>query len=174
VSPDVLLSGAVGALIVFVLGALREWWREEREGLLQLLTAEIEHNAEVERTVGETTRDLLSEENFRKLSTVTWRELQGRAAALLHDDLFVALNGYYSALQTLLTLLSFEDRASQRTNRVIREAYTELTGKEVPANRNPWDEYLAATRDAQARARDRIVAYLALRWDDRLLQRIRG
>ena len=136
-SPDVLLSGAVGALIVFVLGALREWWREEREGLLRLLLAEIDHNAEIERTVGETSWDLLSAENFRKLSTDTWRELQGRAAALLHDELFASLNGYYSALQTLLTLQSFENRASQRTNRVIREAYTELTGKEVPANRNP-------------------------------------
>jgi hypothetical protein len=28
---DVLLSGAVGALIVFLLGGFREWWREERE-----------------------------------------------------------------------------------------------------------------------------------------------
>ncbi len=28
---DVLLSGAVGALIVFLLGGFREGWREERE-----------------------------------------------------------------------------------------------------------------------------------------------
>ena len=48
-----LLSGAVGAMIVFVLGALREWWREEREGLLRLLLAEIDHNAQVEHTIGE-------------------------------------------------------------------------------------------------------------------------
>jgi hypothetical protein len=26
-------------MIVFVLGALREWWREEREGLLRLLSS---------------------------------------------------------------------------------------------------------------------------------------
>jgi hypothetical protein len=53
VAVDVLLSGLVGALLVFVLGIVREWWRNEREwrGLLRLLLAEIKHNAEiVERT----------------------------------------------------------------------------------------------------------------------------
>jgi hypothetical protein len=39
VTPGQLLSGFAGALIVFVLGVLREWWRNERErrGILQLL-----------------------------------------------------------------------------------------------------------------------------------------
>ena len=52
----ILLSGAVGALIVFILGIWLEWRRNERErrGLLRLLRAEIEHNAEVTRTVEET------------------------------------------------------------------------------------------------------------------------
>ena len=40
---SVLLSGIVGALLVFLLGLAREWWRDERErrGLLVLLLAEI-------------------------------------------------------------------------------------------------------------------------------------
>jgi hypothetical protein len=53
VSLDVLLSGLIGALAVFFLGWLREWSRDEQErrGLLILLLAEIEHNAEVLRTI---------------------------------------------------------------------------------------------------------------------------
>jgi hypothetical protein len=42
VSLDVLLGGALGALGVFFLGWLKEWWRDEqkRRGLLILLMAE--------------------------------------------------------------------------------------------------------------------------------------
>lgn len=87
---DVLLAGLGGALLVFLLGLFREWWREEREGLLWLLLAEIDHNAEVERTIGEGTWDLLSSEEFPKVSTDTWRDVEGRAAALLPDDLFAS------------------------------------------------------------------------------------
>jgi hypothetical protein len=116
VTTEVLLSGAVGALIVFLLGAFREWWREEREreGLLRLLLAESDHNAEVIRTIGEGTDDLLGSEDFTKVSTDTWRDVQGRAAALLPDDLFATLNVYYSPLQTLLTLRAFENSVSER------------------------------------------------------------
>ena len=67
-SPKVLLFGLVGALLVFVLGALREWWRNERErrGLLRLLLAEIEHNAEVVRTIWESGKpSLIGSPNIR-------------------------------------------------------------------------------------------------------------
>jgi hypothetical protein len=178
VSPEAiaaLLGGLGGAVAAFLLGGFREWWREEREreGLLRLLLAEIDRNAEMERTIGETTDDLLGSPNFRHLTAETWRVTQGRVAALLPGELSVALNGYYSSLLTLLTLLTFENLTNERSNRAFRSMYTELTGKEVPANRNPWDEYLNAMRDAQARVRERIVEYLALRWDERLLQRVR-
>jgi hypothetical protein len=171
---EVLLAGFGGALAVFILGAFREWWREEREreGLLRLLLAEFDHNDEVARTIGETTWDLLSSPDFPSITDRTWRNVQVRAAALLPDDLSVTLNGYYTPLQTLLTLLTFSNLSSARTNRVIREAYTEMTGKEVPANRNPWNEYLDATLQAQDRARERINSYLARPWDERLLMRV--
>jgi hypothetical protein len=83
VSPEAiaaLLGGLGGAVAAFLLGGFREWWREEREreGLLRLLLAEIDRNAEMERTIGETTDDLLGSPNFRHLTAETWRGTQGR------------------------------------------------------------------------------------------------
>ncbi len=126
---------------MFFMGWFREWWREERErcGLLRVLLSELEHNAEVVRTVWEGTWDLLSSPDLPSLRTETWRNVQGRAAALLPGYLAAPLNGYYSALHTLLTLLAFEKRANEHANREIRRAYSELTGKEVVGARNPWD-----------------------------------
>jgi hypothetical protein len=174
VNADVLLAGFGGALLVFLLGALREWWREEREreGLLRLLLAEIDHNDEVARTIGETRDDLLGSPDFPSMTTETWRDVQGRAAALLPDDLATALNDYYSALQTLLTLLTFDDLINQRTNRATRQMFSEMLEREFPASRNPWNDYLNATLARQERARAEIDAYLKLPWDQRLLLRL--
>lgn len=116
---------------------------------------------------------LLGSEDFRKVSTETWREVQGRVAALLPDDLSVELNRYYSVLQTLLTLLAFRDRDRVRANRALVQMHSELLGMQFAGTRNPWIDYLKATLDAQNRARARITEYLTLRWDDPLLQRVR-
>lgn len=173
-SSDVLLAGSIGALVVFLLGIFREWWREEREreALLRLLAAEIEHNAEVFRIIGEATWDLLSSPDFRLLTTKTWHDLQGRAGALLPSGLTVVLNGYYSSLQTLQTLQAFEHRSEERMARELRRAYSELTGEQVPASTNPWDEYLKATMEAQDNALYLIREYQALRSHERLLIRL--
>jgi len=58
VAVEFLVLGLIGALVVFILGVAREWWRDEQErrGLLTLLLAEIEHNGEVIRTVPERVR----------------------------------------------------------------------------------------------------------------------
>lgn len=66
------------------------------------------------------------------------------------------MNGYFSPLQALLTLLKFRHRSAERAGRAIKQKYTEQTGKKVPASRNPWDEYLKATLDAQDQARESI------------------
>ena len=171
---EVLLGGLGGALAVFILGGFREWWREEREreGLLLLLLAEINHNEEVARTIGEVTWDLLSSKDFPSMSTETWRNVQVRAAALLPDDLSVTLNGYYAPLQTMLTLLTFENLPNERTAREIRRVASEMLKREFPATRNPWNEYLKATLEAQEQAQERINAYLARPWDERLRIRV--
>lgn len=99
--------------------------------------------------------------------------MQGRVAALLPDEMSAALNSYYSPLQTLLTLRSFGESAKRRFIRDLKRKYTKQTGEEVPASRNPWKEYQDETLDAQERARERILAYLSLPWDDRLILRLR-
>jgi hypothetical protein len=168
------MAGYGGAFAVFVFGAFREWWREEREreGLLRLLLAEVEHNREVVRTIGETTWDLLSPPAFPSLTAETWRGLQGRAAALLPGGLFASLSRYYSLLQTLLTLLDFEKRGNERMNREIRRKAEELLGRKYAGSRNPWDDYLKATLDAQNEVREQVTGYLSLPWDARLLLRV--
>ncbi len=69
-------------------------------GRVQLLLAEIGHNDEVARTIGETSLDLLGSPDFPSMTSETWRDVQGGAAALLPEELSAALNDYYSALQT--------------------------------------------------------------------------
>jgi len=123
-----LLSGLIGALVVFFLGWLREWWRneQERRGLLILLLAEIEHNAEVVRTVQDRTNpdqameDLIGHPLFQTQKVRTWDNVQERAAALLPDDLMAALDGYYAPLETLLTLVRFPNMVSDSFGRSFR------------------------------------------------------
>ena len=75
-SVDVLLSGLVGALLVFAIGWFRERYRDERarRGLLQLLSSEIEHNSVVAQTIRDSDRSLLSSpRDLRRMKTETWR-----------------------------------------------------------------------------------------------------
>ncbi len=85
----VLLSGSIGAISEFILGFLRELWRNERErrGLLRLLQAEIEHNIEVVRTVRESRPGLLGSPDLRFMKIETWRATRTRATQLLPDEL---------------------------------------------------------------------------------------
>jgi hypothetical protein len=128
VSPEVLLSGLFGALLVFLLGVLREWWRneQERRGLLILLLTEISHNGEVIRTVqdrinpDQAMEDLIGHPHFSTQKVRTWDNVQERAAALLPDYLMAALDEYYAPLETLLTLVHFPNMASDSFDRTLR------------------------------------------------------
>jgi hypothetical protein len=134
VSLDVLLAGVLGALLVFFLGVLREWWREEQErrGLLILLLADLEHNAEVIRTIydrmdpGQAMEELTAHPHFAIQKAKTWEGVQERAAALLPDDLMEALQEYYAPLEALLTLVRFPTMASDGFDRTLREQLDKL------------------------------------------------
>jgi hypothetical protein len=174
-TPGQLLSGFVGALIVFVLGVFREWWRneQERRGILRLLWAEIDHNAEVVRTIadrrGERPADWIGHPDLPSLKAETWRGLQGRAAALLPNELTRSLLDYYAPLETSRTLLRFQnvgmDSADKGLRGTIKEMKPDWT---VAATRNPYLEYLEQTLAAEDTARDRIREYLSLSWVDTL------
>jgi hypothetical protein len=162
VSLDVLLGGALGALGVFFLGWLKEWWRDEQErrGLLILLLAELEHNAEVIRTIydrmnpGQAMEDLIAHPHFANQKAKTWQGVQERAAALLPDDLMAALQEYYAPLETLLTLVRFPSMTSDSFERILRGA-----------TRQPYREQLDKLLKAQDDTPPKIKGYLARpRW----------
>jgi hypothetical protein len=98
---------------VFVLGVIREEWRNDRERLgllLRLLLAEIRHNAGVMRRTREESR--LEQIGSMKLSHMkieTWRATQTRAVQLVPSELLICLEDYYTPLETLLTRLKYED-----------------------------------------------------------------
>jgi hypothetical protein len=106
-------------------------YRRQRRGVLTLLLAEIEHNSEVINTVFDRVgpdramEDLIGLPDFPKLKARTWSNVQERAAALLPDDLMAALDGYYSPLETLLTLMGFANMVSDSIDRTLREKIQE-------------------------------------------------
>jgi hypothetical protein len=159
-----LVSGLVGALLVFIFQAVIEAWRNKREklGLLRLLLAEIEHNAEVTNTIGERKRDLLdSPDLLRSIKTETWQDVRKGATRLFPATLTEALNDYYSPLETLLTLLQFENRESDMADRWFRGTMKEQAPeKEVALTRNPYYEYRDRALQAQEKAQKRIEKYL--------------
>jgi hypothetical protein len=174
VSPEVLLSGLIGALLVFLLGVLREWWRneQERRGLLILLLAEISHNREVIRTVqdrinpNQAMEDLIGHPHFSTQKLKTWDNVQERAAALLPDDPMAALDEYYAPLETLLTLVRFPNMASDSFDRTLRGEIQEMKPAwSVAATRQPYREQLQKLLDAQESTPAKIEEYLAQpRW----------
>ena len=173
-SLDVLLAGALGALLVFFLGVLREWWREEQErrGLLILLLAELEHNAEVIRTIydrmnpGQAMEDLIAHPHFANQKAKTWEGVQERAAALLPDDLMAALQEYYAPLEALLTLVHFPSMASDSFDRTVRGEIQKMKPEwSVAATRQPYREQLQRLLEAQDSTPEKIKGYLSRpRW----------
>ena len=166
----VLLSGALGALLVFVLGVVREWWRneQERRGLLLLLRAEIEHNAEVIRTISDrmnpdqAMEDLIGHPHFSTQKARTWDNVQESAAALLPDDLMTTLEAYYAPLENLLTLVRFPGAVSDSFDRTLRGHIQEIKPEwSIAATRQPYQQQLEKLLAAQDRAPMKIQEYLA-------------
>jgi hypothetical protein len=163
-----LLSGFLGALIVFVVGAAREWWRNERvrRGVLRLLLAEIKHNEIVIGAIRDSGTSLPTSPYLDALKTQTWDESR-EAAAGLPPELLNALVSYYEPLEIFRTLRSLPDldpdrepqNAIEMVNRSfepLRESINRLLG--LPLDRRESYEHI--TLRAQARAKARIAGYL--------------
>jgi hypothetical protein len=130
-----------------------------------LLRAEIEHNAEVVRTVRESGRpSLIGSPNIRLMTARTWREPQARGAQLLPNELFGELDGYYSLLERMLTLLSFSDASKEHHNQLLRSLFAKKMGEEFPRTADPWGWYRDLTLEAQDQVKLRIDEYLAHPW----------
>lgn len=174
-SLDVLLGGALGALIVFVLGVLLEWSRRERErrGLLRLFLAEINHNEIVIKAIDESGTSLPESPHLDKLKTETWEENQ-QAASGLPEELLKDLVSYYQPLEIFWTIQSLPPadpnrpppgdwlerwlESLDRTFEPLRDTINELLG--LPKTKDWREAYEQIMLRAQARAKKRIVDYL--------------
>ena len=190
-SPSILqslLSGAIGALLVFVLGAVRETWRRDREsvGLARLLLGEIGHNEEVVKGAkeDESRAEQIGSPRLYLMKTETWRATRTRTAQLVPSKLLTALEDYYVPLETLLTMLRYEEakrktsgneearssvtgeehkaRVASAEQRWFRRALREAFGDEAKLDRAT--EYAEKTFDAQEDARRRLQEYIDKPW----------
>jgi hypothetical protein len=192
-SLGVLLAGALGALLVFFLGVLREWWREEqkRRWLLCLLRAEINHNEIVIKVIAESGSSLETSPYLDNLKTETWDESRG-AASGLPTELLNDLNGYYEPLEIFRTIKSLPPKDPNRTPSGEREMIEmKLDEMTEPLNQvlSQWgfpttrrETYQQSTLRASTRVKKSIETYLdrplwappilwAERWAVRLRQK---
>jgi len=158
----VLLSGVLGALLVFLLGIFREWWRneQERRGLLRLLLSEVRHNAELVALVRKSGDGTIRLTDIAAMKAEVWRESRARAARLLPPEMLLDLDSYYSRLETLLSLrhltLSTEMMQGRWTLAVIEGKMDD----EVQWSTSPTTWYLARTLEAEDIAQSSIKGYL--------------
>jgi hypothetical protein len=193
VSLDVLLGGALGALLVFVLGVLLEGWRRERKqrGLMRLLLAEINHNEIVIKVIAESGSSVETSRYLDALKTDTWNESR-EAASGLPADLLNDLISYYEPLEIFLTVKSLPPKDPNRTPRGAREMIEmKLDDMTEPLNQvlSQWgfpttrrETYQQSTLRASTRVKKSIETYLdrplwsppilwAERWAVRLRQK---
>ncbi len=119
---EVWLSGLGGAILVFMVGMPREWWRNRRErgALYRLLAAEIEHNTGVCSDIEENP-NWISSPALALLTTETWTSVRDRAAQLFPKEKFHSTLFYYMTLQTLLSAAKIDEQADQHPDRSAYE-----------------------------------------------------
>lgn len=156
------LLGIVGTLVVERLRGAGA-----RRGTMRLLRAEIDRNEEVLRIIRERgrvrTADMIGDPALPSLSADAWHD--ATRAGTLPDTLFEELEGYYSSLEKLLSLLRMEGSMDEFMERWFRAGIAEMKPEwNVARSRNPYVEYLDRVLEEQDRVRDWITEYLALPW----------
>jgi hypothetical protein len=103
VSVEVLLAGALGALGVFFLGLVKDWWLRRRElnGLLRLLGTELDYNDGTLDKIHDEMVQMAGWYPIRPLARAdTWEQVRTRIAELLpSDEKLQELTDYYLRLQ---------------------------------------------------------------------------
>ncbi len=164
----ILLSGLIGALAVFFLGWLREWWRNERErrGLLRLLLAEIKHNEILIAAIRDSETLLTTSPYLDALKTGTW-DGNPKAVASLPPELLTILVSYYEPLEIFKTLKSIPDSNPDREPQNILETIEmRLEKLSEPLNRllglpkDRRESYAQAVLRTQTQAKMRIEGYI--------------
>jgi hypothetical protein len=156
------LLGIAGGLLVDRLRSVGE-----RRGALRRLRAEIDRNEEAMQIVRERgrvrTADMIGDPALLSLTTDAWDD--AARSGVLPDVLYEELEGYYSPLEKLLSLLRMEGSMDEFMERWLRRGVSELKPEwNIPRSRNPYVEYLDQVLEAQDRVRDRITEYLARPW----------
>jgi hypothetical protein len=164
---SVLFAGVVGALLVFVLGLVREKWRSDREqvGILRLLLAEIHHNIAVVQTL-EHWRGAVLNIDVRllpRMKAEVWRDVRVRAAQLLREKLITTLNDYYSPLDNVITLREVQEDPTKLdlSNNVMMDALGKQAERQYTAPPILYVDYALLALQAQNVARKQVEDQLA-------------
>jgi hypothetical protein len=166
---SVLFAGVVGASLVFVLGALREEWHNDREGvgILRLVLAEIEHTVAVIQTLEDWAGAVLTIDMWLlpRLKTEVWRDVRVRAAQLLPEDLTMILNDYYSPLDNVVSLQEVQDGSQglDLSSQVMMDALAILPERRYTGPSFLHRDYAIHALEMQDEALNRISEYLSLR-----------
>jgi len=156
----VLSSGLLGALLVFVLGELRQTWREiiELEGLLRLVEKEIAFNLSRVPRVRTPRGD-------RSLPTKllvieAWQQTRVRIAQLLLDsERFGMLTDYYQGVREVNDLLSQPTSPTREQSPTLEEVVN-LTNKGEDIRQYLRDNHLGDSRPAWRKLSSRLVLQL--------------
>lgn len=156
---EVLLSGLVGALLVFCLGLVRESWRNgrERQGLLRLVLAEMRHNQLVlYRTYGDISA--VSESAAHEAMTLTklfqvaaWEDTRVRLAQLLPSEAFTHLSSHYGNLQHIVDSVQSTDRMLGPPKQIVLNAIERAETSRM-GMRKVLEQYLGSEAQDTTRA----------------------
>jgi hypothetical protein len=128
-----LLSGAVGALSIFLLGVVREMWRQRREriALMTLVHLEVMHNKRILDRIQEGRRDYSKRNAQGKgLRQDAWEQNRARLTQLEGGRIVDYLATYYTVLSTFINLSSLvgnNKELSAETNEALEKLIKTLT-----------------------------------------------
>lgn len=143
-----LLSGALGALFVYLLGAFRRWLqrRRERIALMTLVHLEIMHNEQTMDELAKATGSIRVDDGGL-LRQDAWIETRARLTQLVRGRALDYLGTYYTVLATLLDAARLETEADKGLSSTdVEETFRHLHKTWGPLARYVCERYTGYTR----------------------------